>query len=329
MDNTQRLCERLEALERYVRRVEHRLRLWRIIACCLAIVGLVGLPLPTGTAQEKSSSREERGLAQRVEALEHKLVHITSSRNEVTVTGANQRIVNGLGSTDCEDERGNQIPYCPNGLGNLIVGYNELRNNSAFPDVRTGSHNIVVGKENNYSTFGGLVVGRFNEISGFFSSISGGQDNIASGLAASVSGGLSNRATNGYSSVSGGDNNEASAVFSSISGGFANRAIGNHAWIGGGDNNTASENGASVSGGLNNTASGETSSVSGGVDSMASGFGSSISGGIRNTASGADSSVSGGADNTASGLLSSVSGGSNRTAPGQFNWAAGPFLADN
>ena len=31
----------------------------------------------------------------------------------------------------------------------------------------------------------------------------------------------------------------------------------------------------------------------------------------------------------ASGVLSSVSGGLNRTAPARFNWAAGPFLADN
>ena len=45
-------------------------------------------------------------------------------------------IVNGLGSTDCTDEERNEIPDCPNGLGNLIVGYNEP---SGGEDFRTGS----------------------------------------------------------------------------------------------------------------------------------------------------------------------------------------------
>src|SRR5262245_29284569 len=39
--------------------------------------------------------------------------------------------VNGLGATDTE-----------NGLGNIIVGYNEERD---IHNVRTGSHNVVVG----------------------------------------------------------------------------------------------------------------------------------------------------------------------------------------
>lgn len=61
-------------------------------------------------------------------------------------------LVNGLGSTGCgpEDE---PIPDCPNGLGNLIVGYNESRGGS---DIRTGSHNVVMGQGNNFSRFGGL-----------------------------------------------------------------------------------------------------------------------------------------------------------------------------
>jgi hypothetical protein len=34
-------------------------------------------------------------------------------------------IRNGLGRTDCGEEVDEPIPDCPNGLGNLIVGYNE------------------------------------------------------------------------------------------------------------------------------------------------------------------------------------------------------------
>jgi hypothetical protein len=34
----------------------------------------------------------------------------------------NLHLVNGLGSTDCFDEQSNEIPDCPNGLGNLKLG---------------------------------------------------------------------------------------------------------------------------------------------------------------------------------------------------------------
>jgi len=87
--------------------------------------------------------------------LENKLNAMTfdGAANEVVITGANLRIVNGLGST-----------LTTNGLGNLIVGYNELRqefggcSGSTGPfctDSRTGSHNVVVGRANNFSSFGG------------------------------------------------------------------------------------------------------------------------------------------------------------------------------
>jgi hypothetical protein len=40
------------------------------------------------------------------------------------------------------------------------------------------------------------------------------------------------------------------------------------------------------------------------------------------------SAVSGGSGNSVASFSSAVSGGLNRTAPGEFDWAAGPFLAD-
>ena len=40
--------------------------------------------------------------------------------------------------------------------------------------VCTGSHNVVVGKEHNLSSYGGLVVGWYNDISGINASVSGG-----------------------------------------------------------------------------------------------------------------------------------------------------------
>jgi trimeric autotransporter adhesin len=202
--------------------------------------------------------------------------------------GVNVQIVNGQGSTAIAD-----------GLGNLIVGYNELRPTPGN-NVRTGSHNIISGKWNNYSSFGGLVIGHENDISGKHSSVSGGAGNEAMGDYSSVSGGMYGIASGPYSSVSGGHSN------------------------------TASGQTSSVSGGQSNTASGITSSsVSGGYSNTASGVASSVSGGTSNIASGSDASVSGGQSNTASGTASSVSGGYNRAAPSSYNWRGGNYISND
>ena len=153
----------------------------------MAVLSLFSLPPTLGADDDKVI----KALAQRIHDLERKLEHVTSEFNEanlpeIVITGANLRIVNGLGQTDCGTEKG-PLPNCPNGLGNLIVGYNESRIGEA--NDRTGSHNVVVGMGHNFSRFGGLVVGQFNTISGDFASVSGGAFNTASGIASSVSGG--------------------------------------------------------------------------------------------------------------------------------------------
>jgi len=282
------------------------------MACGLGVLGVLALPLASVKAQVGAT------LEQRVEELEYKLAHVTSGPDDITISGANLRIVNGLGATNSK-----------NGLGNLIVGYNEHRQGGTLfcgpppspSDTRTGSHNVVVGEELNFSSFGGLVVGQCNDIIGPFSSVTGGSRNVASGDSASVSGGSSNTAFAPFSSVTGGSNNRANFSAASVSGGFGN---------------TASAFASSVSGGSFNTASGNigepnlaASSVSGGTNNTASGNDSSISGGVGNSAGGSGSSVSGGENNTANGAFSSVSGGSNRSAPGMENWAAGALFQPN
>jgi hypothetical protein len=121
-------------------------------------------------------------LQNRIAALEAKvgtlmslLQGVTRTGTDIVFSGVNVQIVNGTGSTSSANE-----------TGNLIVGYNELRGSG---DNRTGSHNIVVGKQNNYSSWGGIVVGYHNDISGVYASVSGGRDNTASGDFSSVSGG--------------------------------------------------------------------------------------------------------------------------------------------
>ena len=294
MDSLDNFRERLEALEQqtkameaHTHTVERRLRWWRGIACGVVVLALLSLALPSG----KAADAPGRGMAERMAILEDKLAAMAfdAAANEVVITGANLRIVNGLGSTETT-----------NGLGNLIVGYNELRPpESGLLNNRTGSHNVVIGEWNNFSSFGGLVVGFYNEISGIFASVSGGSQNTASGRLASVSGGLFNRASGSFAAVSGGNDNTASGTTASVSGGIGNTASGDSA--------------SSISGGRINVASGEDSAVSGGQQNIASGFAASVSGGF---------------ENIASGDLSSVSGGRTRNAPGEFNWAAGSLFAD-
>ena len=265
-------------------------------------------------------------LEARISTLETLLTHFSRSNNEVTISGANLHIVNGTGTTD----------GAVNGLGNLIVGYNEERGTD---DDRSGSHNIVAGDYNNYSSYGGLVAGYNNNISGIYASVSGGINNTASNGFSSVSGGESNIASGDYASVSGGFSNTASGVASSVSGGRRNTASGTSASVsGGGGPNVAAGNiafgdysailggqanlagdpaktdhtigqQATVSGGYSNEASGDYASVSGGANSIASGINASVSGGYFNKASGINASVSGGINNTASGDYTSVSGG--------------------
>ena len=73
------------------------------------------------------------------------------------------------------------------GLGNLIVGYNE----PGLGGPRTGSHNIIGGLGNSFTSYGGLVVGQLNSIAGPFDTILGGEMNQASGMANSILGGTS------------------------------------------------------------------------------------------------------------------------------------------
>jgi hypothetical protein len=133
------LHTRLEALEQRTHTVERQLCWWRALAGGLLVLAVLTWALPSGMAQEdEAQEKGQKGLAQRVAALEELLKHFSREDNEVFLTGANLPIVNGLGQTDCGFEDA-PIPNCPNGLGNLIVGYNESLTDPENPDVRTGS----------------------------------------------------------------------------------------------------------------------------------------------------------------------------------------------
>jgi hypothetical protein len=147
----------------------------------------------------------------------------------VIFEGVNVHIRSGSGFTNDDGEL--------SGLGNLVVGYNEAR--SSVLNDRTGSHNIVLGDLQNFSSFGGLVAGMQNTISGEYATVVAGYSNTASGYAAHVSGGWANKASFPYCNVSGGTLNEASGYYSSVSGGRQNTASGNCSSVSGGYDRSA------------------------------------------------------------------------------------------
>ena len=128
---------------------------------------------------------ENADLRARLEAVEANSV---LDLNGILTTGT----VNGnpaaiLTNVNVHIRNGNAATFTTNGTGNLIIGYNETRGGGQ--DVRTGSHNLIIGRGNNYSSYGGQVVGYGNTTSGAYSSVSGGYYNIASATGSSVSGG--------------------------------------------------------------------------------------------------------------------------------------------
>jgi hypothetical protein len=255
------LAQQTQVFDAQTRTLARRLRWWRGLAGGLLVLAVLTWALPAGTAQEDAianSEKEKKTLEQRVAALESLLKHFSRKGYDVTITGANLHLVNGLGRTSCTDDQGQPMPNCPNGLGNLIVGYNETRGE----DIRTGSHNVVVGIQHNFSSFGGLVVGEFHTLSGDFAVVTGGQSNTASGSHSSVSGGEGNIAS-GFFAVSSGVSNTASGFGSVVSGGQFNTASGEGAAVSGGSGNTASGEGSAVSGGSQRTASGQFDWVAG------------------------------------------------------------------
>ena len=266
MPNQNEIIQRFAALEARADHSEQSLtKTRRQLRVTWAVSSLAAL-VAFATGWHKDALAQGYGItlaqaATRIAALETKTASMsvvaandstnTSGQSTVRFSGVNVQIVSGAGGTQT----------ATNGTGNLIIGYNELRGSG---NTRTGSHNVVVGLYNNYSSYGGAVVGFYNTISGEQACVLSGSNNTASNSYSSVLSGRSGTASGTYSSISGGDGNTASDFGSSISGGIANTASGYGSSISGGIGNTASSNYSSVSGGGNNTAGNDFAAVSGG-----------------------------------------------------------------
>jgi hypothetical protein len=265
----------------------------------------------------EAAERRNVELQNRIRDLEAALSNVRALNGVVTVeavggvrtvrlTGVNLQVVNGLNRTESI-----------NGAGNVIIGYDEPNTFSTRPicsqaratngalitdeagclaagavfstQHKSGSHNLVLGTQNGYSSFGGIVGGRFNYINEIFASVIGGVDNRASGRFSVIVAGQGHL-TQESAAILGGIGNQALARNSSITGGVGNVASGENASITGGERNIASGRTSTVAGGLLNTASGQGANVSGGRNNVASGTNSSILGGNGRSLSGANES---------------------------------------
>jgi hypothetical protein len=145
----------------------------------------------------------------------------------IQISGVNVQVVDGEGHTGLA-----------NGTGNLVIGYDEDAAGLWRLGIpkQTGSHNLVIGIDQEYTSVGGLVAGDNNAITAAF---------------ASVTGGAGNAVTRPWASVGGGIRNEAANEGSSIAGGFLNVTSAFEAFIGGGSENTASGEASALLGGHN------------------------------------------------------------------------------
>ena len=209
------------------------------------------------TANE-SLQTANAGLQSQLAAVQATLAPVKLVGTDLVFEGCNVHIRSGSGST-----------AGINGLGNLIIGYNEP-SVSVDPEKRSGSHNLVIGRQNDYFSYGGFVAGLANTVRGPSSSVCGGFGNTANGEAAVVGGGSANAAQATLSVVSGGTQNQSFGFQSVISGGHQNQT-----------------------GDQANIASGLYSAVSGGEQNVASGRGSVVGGGTGRSVNGADLWVAG------------------------------------
>jgi hypothetical protein len=113
----------------------------------------------------------------------------------VEFQSVNLQIISGSGST----------AGVVNGEGNLVIGYAENTGNRP----RTGSNNLIVGSENGWTSFGGIVGGQSNQLTGKYATVFGAND-VASGAWTFLAG-EHNRASGLGSSILGGDGNAATA----------------------------------------------------------------------------------------------------------------------
>jgi hypothetical protein len=211
----------------------------------------------------------------------------------------------GLGSTYHSGSLG--ALGAPNGLGNVIIGYDE--DDGRPEDATTGSHNLVVGPGHTYQGFGALLVGR------------GGTAGEHSAGALVV--GLRGLADAHYAATIAGEFSSAEGAGAVVIGGRGSAASGVDAIVVGGAASMASGARATAVGGVASAATGASAVAIGGQDSDAAGESSVVVAGLGNATEDDDTVAIGGAGNLVDGDLAVAAGGSDNRARGYLTVTVG------
>ena len=230
---------------------------------------------------------------------------------------SNFQVVNGLGYTDTT-----------NALGNLIVGYSDTNG-----DVRTGSHNFVLGNNHTFGSHSSIIAGLDNSVLTENSAILSGLNNIihAGAQRSAILSGNGNQLLIGglESAIISGESNAISSDRAAVVAGRFNIIdgtapdINSGRWsviVGGG--------GGAINGNIN--AASVSVLVGGSQNIMNDGISSSVLvGGQTNRVAATTSVVVGGHFNQTNAAYSVISGGANRTADDDEDWVAGSLVEDN
>lgn len=223
------------------------------------------------------------------------------------VSGVNLQLVNGSGAQTTL-----------NGLGNLLVGYNDANTGN----VRGGSHNLVLGSQHSYQSHGGLVTGLNNGLNGPDAAVLGGSGNTASGSRSVAIGGTSNNLIGSEAVVVGGTSNAAVGLQAVVVGGRSNEASGLAALTAGGaDNRTFGAYGAGL-GGAFNQVFGQWGTVAGGREGNAEANYSTVAGGWLDRATAPYASAFGGYDNSAGANWAVALGGKGNSSASLYGTVA-------
>lgn len=183
---------------------------------------------------------EVADLQARMAALEDLLENLSVDGDNLVLTGMNLQVVSGSGDTDGD----------VNGTGNVIIGYDEADDNQ---DEKSGSHNLVVGRNHSYESYGGIVAGEDNILTGDAASVLGGERNRADGDLAVVVGGRLNEVDGESSVVVAGENNRTTGRSCVVTSGAQNLCSGLVSAVEGGSSNFCSGQGSVIGGGSNRT----------------------------------------------------------------------------
>lgn len=173
------------------------------VAVAPAPVPVSAPKVAAGFAPDSEAGLKDRvmQLEAEVKRLSELLKDVTRSGDTLVLSNMNLQVVNGAGNTESA-----------NGKGNIIVGYNEGKGG------KSGSHNLVVGPRNSYSSYGAIVSGAGNSSSAKFASVLSGTSNNAQGDYAAIVGGEKNNASGSFSVIAGGAQRSATAVNPHFSG---------------------------------------------------------------------------------------------------------------